>query len=1011
VTRCHQCGTSANEGDRFCAACGATLQVQDEPSSPGDPLIGRTVGGAYLIQELIGVGGMGRVYRGIQNALGRTVAIKVVHPHLLGDEQTVARFYNEARAASRLNHPASVGVIDFGRTEDGNLYLVMEFLSGKDLGTVMAEEGPLPFTRIILVVRKILSGLSEAHALGVVHRDLKPENVILQRSRKGDESVKVVDFGLATITGAQATSITTPGLVCGTPDYMSPEQARGDQLDHRSDIYSMGVVLFELLADRLPFVDDTPTKVVLRHIHDPIPDPRQVAPHRGVPAALAEIAIRALSKDAPSRYQTADEMDEALRRAQETEARGAEIRCSACGAVNQGARFCAECGNRLTGKSALMDTGPRPVVDGDSSPGMRTSQAPSLGRRPLLGRDADLRRIEMLREQRASRGVWVRIVGEAGMGKTRLLTEIAARTRAQGDVVVLVGPHASWAPVPYFAVRALLAGLFDVDEPSLGDLADSAMVQDPLVRAGLAEVMNPRGLVGVPGGSRAGAVGEALRAAVQVGVSRAESGGVVLLVDDVARLDGLSRQAILSAFSDPSSVAGALLVTALSNPREVPASKDAVNMILRGLDETESAQFLSGALGTPQATTDLTPAPQRLYLPLYLEQLQAIGVNSLSDESVPARLADAVTARLERLDRPARRTLQAAATLGERCDLRELRALTGEQDITGFDTLLRHGLVRMHEGAVEIAHPFIRELVEASIPAEARRDLHARALSIASEAEAPLEIRAEHAAKTGETMSALLLLERMGDIALSRGDSIASVLAFRRGLELARRELLETGELSLDRAIITFSRKLGIALDCAGDLTGADGVLREALELTGPSHKERPRMLLQLGRVASRRDRGRDAMRFLGQAIETAGKLKDSVTEAEAQLELGLLRRADGDLVAAANTLRRACELLALVDGADANLAAASLEYTEALMELGDAELAEEHLLVAHSRARAAGSGALAAKVSGLRAASRAAAGDSNGALTLYREAEQLASEAGDAATAERYRRAARDAA
>ena len=847
----------------------------------------------------------------------------------------------------------------------------------------------------------------------MIHRDLKPENVILQRSRKGDESVKVVDFGLATITGAQSTSITTPGLVCGTPDYMSPEQGRGDHLDHRSDIYSMGVVLFELLADRLPFVDDTPTKVVLRHIHDPVPDPRLVAPQRGVPAMLAEIAMKALSKDPAGRYQGADEMDEALSRAQEIEARGTEVKCSACGAVNQGAsRFCAECGNRLTGKTPLLDgreglrdTGPRSV------PGYRTSTGPPIGRRGLLGRDADLARIELLRDERATRGVWVRLVGEPGIGKTRLLSEIGTRARSQGDVVVTAGPHATWAPVPYAAVRTLLAGLFDVDENRLSELADGAIIQDPLVRAGLAEVVSPRGLVGVPGGSRAGAVGEALKAAVRVAVSRAESGGVVLLVDDVVRLDGLSRQAILSAFSTPEAVPGVLLVTALTNPREVPAPQSAVNMILRGLDERESAVFLSGAPGSPEPMTEHTPSPQRLYLPLYLEQLHTIGVTSLNDDGVPPRLADAVTARLEKLDRHARRTLQAAATLGERCDLKELRELTGDQDITGFDTLLRQGLIRMQEGLVEIAHPFLRELVEASIPAEARRDLHVRALAIASDADAPLEVRAEHAAKTGETMSALLLLERMGDAGISRGDSIAAVLAFRRGLELARRELLETGEVSLDRAIITFSRKLGIALDSQGDLTGADGVLREALELTGPSHKERPRMLLQLGRVASRRDRGRDAMRFLGQAIEAAAKLKDLSAEADGQLELGRLRRRDGDLVAAANTLRRACELFQQVEGADASLAAASLEYTETLIELGDAELAEEHLLVAHSRARAAGSGALAAQVSGLRAARRAAAGDAKGAVTLYREAEKLASEAGDAATAERFRRAARDAA
>ncbi|HEY8429693.1 MAG TPA: protein kinase, partial [Sandaracinaceae bacterium] len=140
---CPHCGTPNDSDTRYCAHCGAST----EDARP-DPLIGRTVGGAYLLQELIGVGGMGRVYRAEQNMLGRTVAVKVIHPHLLGDDQTVARFYNEARAASRLNHPNSVSIIDFGRTEDGILYLVMEHLAGKDLANVLAEEGPLPFARI-----------------------------------------------------------------------------------------------------------------------------------------------------------------------------------------------------------------------------------------------------------------------------------------------------------------------------------------------------------------------------------------------------------------------------------------------------------------------------------------------------------------------------------------------------------------------------------------------------------------------------------------------------------------------------------------------------------------------------------------------------------------------------------------------------------------------------------------------------------------------------------------------
>src|SRR5688572_20961481 len=303
---CPHCGAGCASEHQYCPACGFPIGTMG--STTDDKFVGKTLPGGYHILDLISVGGMGRVYRAEQSALGRTVAVKIIHPHLLSDENSALRFITEARAASQLNHPNSIAVFDFGRTDDGQPYLVMEFLRGKDLARVAYEEGPLGFSRIVDVLRQTMAALSEAHDLGIVHRDLKPENIILEPLRRGGDFVKVVDFGLAKLRAdTQTPSVTSPGIVCGTPDYMAPEQGRGDTLDGRSDLYAVGVILFQLLTGRLPFRAENPTQVVMMHLTVPVPDPRQLAPERAIPDALVDVVMKSLAKDASRRYQDAQE--------------------------------------------------------------------------------------------------------------------------------------------------------------------------------------------------------------------------------------------------------------------------------------------------------------------------------------------------------------------------------------------------------------------------------------------------------------------------------------------------------------------------------------------------------------------------------------------------------------------------------------------------------------------------------------------------------------------------------
>ena len=982
---CHQCGASVEDAARFCSACGAS---SDEPGGAGaaDPLIGRVVGGTYLLQEVVGVGGMGRVYKAEQSTLGRTVAVKVIHPHLLSDEQTVARFYQEARASSRLNHPNSVSIIDFGRTDDGILYLAMEFLSGKDLALVMHEEGPLGIERVCNILVNTLDALGEAHELGIVHRDLKPENIILRPLRSGDDLVKVVDFGLATIVGKES-SITKPGLVCGTPDYMSPEQGRGDGVDGRGDLYALGVVLFELLVGHLPYIDDTPTRVVLRHLNDPVPDPRVASPNRDIPDRLAEVTMKALAKNANDRYQVARDMQAALRGAV------ADLRvhresvtpCPNCGApASLAQNFCGECGGRLAG--------PEPSLGSNRS--LRPSFYPALGsQRSFVGREQEL---TLIREHRhtAAQGVhWVHVFGEPGVGKTRFLTEIAEIAAAEGDLVIGAGAHSTGAPVPYSAIRRILAELLEVDDSELARMADRGEeLGSELADAGVDEVMNPAGLLGGEGRSRTGAVAEALACAVRRARGRASSGRVMLIVDDLSDCDGLTQRTVIELArvlgNEP-----VLLVTAGDHDRGVLAS-EAIR--LDGLDSEEAERFLAGSfhLRLVSGLHKLTEFVGGRILPLHLEQLEALGVSP--DDGPPPRMADAILQRVERVEVDAQRLLQSAAVLGRTCDLDVLRAVSGNTELVGLDELAGNSLVQLDGSKVSIVHPFIADLMAASIPAEARRGLHRRAYEVLSELRAPQEVRAVHAFHGVEPVTSLVVLEKAGDASMARGDHLGAVLEYRRALELARRETLESGDTVYDRAIATFSRKLGEALARSGDAAGADGVLREALDLTMPRSADRARMLLSLGRIAARRDRPRDAMRHFGQALELVAGVEPSV-ESHLQVAIGRIRRIEGNPDHAANAYRRALELFAEMDVPAHVLARTRLELADALTAAGDHESASHELGSVERDGRANGATSLVARAVGMLGSIDELAGRARDAQVRYEEAASLAAQAGDA--------------
>ena len=234
--------------------------------------MGETVSGRFIIKRLLGEGGMGKVYLAEQLPMGRKVALKVLRPDLSSDEGAVKRFFREALAVSRLQHPNTVTLFDYGESEKGDVFIAMEYLEGMSLKDLLAVSNKTSADRALNIIAQVALSLAEAHRKEIVHRDLKPDNIILADIDGQRDFVKVIDFGIAHLTAASGDSrITQAGFVCGTPEYMSPEQARGDSLDGRADLYSLGIILFEMLEGYLPFVGETPLATVLKHQTDEVP--------------------------------------------------------------------------------------------------------------------------------------------------------------------------------------------------------------------------------------------------------------------------------------------------------------------------------------------------------------------------------------------------------------------------------------------------------------------------------------------------------------------------------------------------------------------------------------------------------------------------------------------------------------------------------------------------------------------------------------------------------------------
>jgi serine/threonine protein kinase/CheY-like chemotaxis protein len=820
-----------------------------------DPLLGRTIADRYEIVSTLNVGGMGTVYRAIQRSLDRVVAIKFIQRHLLGFDSSIQRFMTEARILSRMSHPHVVSVFDFGRTpesEGGHLFLVMEYLTGRDLGEVLAREPFLALPRVASIVLQTLEGLGEAHHLGIVHRDVKPENIILVPTRGGRDHVKIIDFGIALAEPAPPSS--EDAAVCGTPHYMAPEQGEGTATPS-SDLYSVGVMLFQMLAGGLPA--DRGGRGGGGEMRPRLPDPRYLAPHRGIPDAIAQVCVRALELDPAQRFPSAEAFDEALR--------GALARAGLADPPSWDRSSWPPRNRRSVPPEAPRTPKPQGtpkpqeprVLPSDTVPSQRPSGPP-----PFVGRAAELAWArEILSGARVPSAI--ALWGRSGVGRTRLAREVAAAAEREATLVVPV----ELDPQPYGEVgyRGLRRMIQSLSGRSPVELLDDRAA-DRWALAGL-RLLFSRSQVSVYPAVARRAAAAALAWGMWRATVRAERGRVLLVLDDLDRLDGASLLALQDHLQgDP--VPG---VTALVT------SEDAKTVFLHGARE----RALRG-LSREEATGMLASLRQPAVLyrsdddiePLYVEQVAA--AKAADAYLLPETLESLVEWHAQSLTLVQRRIVQAIAIVGvyDVDHLGALLRLAGDMRAL-LAPLVERGWLSTRGRQVTLRNTVLGRVAGTGAPAGTAVAVHKAAAHRLRNSRDLLELRAFHAIHGAADFEAFLLLEEVARLRSARGDGEGAIAALSTALAAGRVQVMRGEAEAASTALGVFGRKLAAALVAAGRPDEAQGVLDEVLDTSEPKDATRAAVLAQLATVAELRGHIEETDRRRREALEIAERSGD----------------------------------------------------------------------------------------------------------------------------------------
>jgi serine/threonine-protein kinase len=851
-------------------------------------LVGRVLGDKFKLTACIGIGGSGAVYKADQIALGRTVAVKILNEELCADPRMISRFRGEATSASRLNHPNCVSIIDYGQSPDGLLYLAMEYVKGPTLTQLLVNENPLAVDRVVDIVCQSLAGIEEAHMSGVVHADLKSDNIIVDQRRAGIDLVKLVDFGIARlVTGVREAEDRS---ISGTPEYMAPEVIAGAPPSFASDIYAVGIILYELLAYKTPFFAGSTTEILTNHLKM---KPVSLAERRTeVPRELDVIVGRALAKHPGDRFGSAADMREALIQLRARMRNLPAIdKCATCGySCAPSFKYCPECGTPRTRVSKTFEIVTQPAVESGL-----------LLPLPFTGRADELRTLVSHMRRAPGVGNGMLLIGADGIGRSSLLHAAYERIAQTGRVIFQVGPDPSGLAASFYPIRSLLAALLQ-----LAPVSSEVELRDAVLRIGL----NERDIPGIaqlfghpttllelePAVRRREMVWSALRALERVGSQLR----VVVVCEDIERFDHPSLEILRRATETNDLALPPIVMTATAAfgakwPSAVPRLD--IPPFSTADVETIANTLVAGGLESLPKAASLFETTRGV--PGHVEHVVRYLIEGGKPEDTRVKLPDLVAARLSMLPQSTRDALQAAAVLGTEPTLSILRMmLPGDQLEGALADAVSHGILG-HDASGELtfASRLVRDIVYDATPADVRRSLHASAATAVEALSPDVGLLGHHRDLAGHAKDAIALLRGGGDHAADQLDDAGAGTFYYRAL-VAVRQAVQSGDLdsSAELEFVQLSVKLADVLRARGETALARGILAEARDWSSApllvSMIDRASAAIALsegdvdGSIASLR-------RGVGRAIGSGDM--NLVCELYVDLSAALLRRGDPD--------------------------------------------------------------------------------------------------------------------